>query len=746
MNPRRPPRVWSRNSRRFPEADDACARKELFDESCLQVVALGLPPPRRPAAAAEEVAGLPLHVQRLDPKTVRVWVGDHVSTTNVVAFSTAKGIVVVDTTGDPEGRPRAAPGDRPRARPLRLHHADQHARARRPHRRELRLRRHRHRGPRALRRRDAAGPGRPDADPRVAGDTASPSSRRDLAKQPAGASRGPEEERESWSFARLNHEVLKANAKPVVPTKTFADRMTLDMGDTTFELSYIGGLHSASDIAVFVPSQRDPDDGRHDGRPLAHRHAGLPRLVRRARGGPPRLPAPPRERTPPARTEGPDPHDPPRPLERRALLRRLRGAAQVRRDALGRGPARSRRRDGHSRRSTRRSRSSKRFPDLAKSPGFNAAQPRDDRLRDLEGRDEPGLRNGAAELYALVEAGSSGGRDSRPSSPTATRRRRSTTSSSGRSTAAATSSSRKRRPRGRDAVPDQRGALPRVVERLGQPRRGAPGGRRRGRGEADLREVGGAETPRTGTGRRRWRASGPGQRRSKHLDGRSGSSLLQDACRGGPDFLCSVHPNTMLLDRRHRALYAAFDRFPTCKGASTHIARFAPALFEEFGGGLLYVVGDESLPAHQLEGDVEIVRFSLPVPNLLERAVAFGGHLARLLEEADDDLEICHFRDPWSGVPILERPRRYARSSRSTRSRRSSFPTPSPRSPRGRSGRSARPSASVSRPRTGSSRRPGRRATSSWARASRRRRSTSCRTAPIPCRPSPDPSRPRTST
>jgi len=116
----------------------------------------------------------------------------------------------------------------------------------------------------------------------------------------------------------------------------------------------------------------------------------------------------------------------------------------------------------------------------------------------------------------------------------------------------------------------------------------------------------------------------------------------------------------MLLVRRPRALYAAFDRFPTRKGASTHIARFVPALFEEHGGGLLYVVGDERYPTHQVEGEVEIVRFSAPVPNLLERAVAFGVHLARLLDEAEGTLEICHFRDPWSGVPILERPHRYA--------------------------------------------------------------------------------------
>ncbi len=116
----------------------------------------------------------------------------------------------------------------------------------------------------------------------------------------------------------------------------------------------------------------------------------------------------------------------------------------------------------------------------------------------------------------------------------------------------------------------------------------------------------------------------------------------------------------MLLTRRHRALYAAFDRFPTRKGASTHIARFAPALFGEYGGGLLYVLGDDRLPAHQVDGDVEVVRFCAPVRNLLERAVAFGGHLARLLDETGDGLEVCHFRDPWSGAPILERPHRYA--------------------------------------------------------------------------------------
>ena len=113
-----------------------------------------------------------------------------------------------------------------------------------------------------------------------------------------------------------------------------------------------------------------------------------------------------------------------------------------------------------------------------------------------------------------------------------------------------------------------------------------------------------------------------------------------------------------------RSLYAAFDRFPTRKGASTHIARFAPCLFDHAGGGLLYVMGDATLPVQQLEreswGDVEILRFSLPVENFLERAAAFGACLAHVLDEAHDTLTMAHFRDPWSGVPILSRPHRYA--------------------------------------------------------------------------------------
>jgi glycosyltransferase involved in cell wall biosynthesis len=125
--------------------------------------------------------------------------------------------------------------------------------------------------------------------------------------------------------------------------------------------------------------------------------------------------------------------------------------------------------------------------------------------------------------------------------------------------------------------------------------------------------------------------------------------------------LPSATDQNFMLERSHRALYAAFDRFPTRKGAAIHIDRFARTLFDTFDGGALFVLGGPHLPAHQLEeNNIEIVRFMAEVPNFLERAVAFGGWLARHIARMPA-LELCHFRDPWSGAAIaLRGHRRYA--------------------------------------------------------------------------------------
>jgi glycosyltransferase involved in cell wall biosynthesis len=103
-----------------------------------------------------------------------------------------------------------------------------------------------------------------------------------------------------------------------------------------------------------------------------------------------------------------------------------------------------------------------------------------------------------------------------------------------------------------------------------------------------------------------------------------------------------------------RALYAAFDRFPSRKGSGVHIAHFARALFDWAGGGVLYALGGDDLPAWQVEGDVEIVRFAAKIDNFLARTIAFGERLHALLDEMPN-LQVAHVRDPWSGLPLVER-------------------------------------------------------------------------------------------
>lgn len=106
-----------------------------------------------------------------------------------------------------------------------------------------------------------------------------------------------------------------------------------------------------------------------------------------------------------------------------------------------------------------------------------------------------------------------------------------------------------------------------------------------------------------------------------------------------------------------RSLYAAFDRFPSRKGAAIHIDRFARTLFDACGGGTLFVLGGPGLPLHQIEGSVEIRRFAEDVPNFLDRALRFGAWLRHHVEGMD--VRIAHFRDPWSGAPLVLRPHAY---------------------------------------------------------------------------------------
>ena len=203
------------------------------------------------ATRAETVEGLPLHIQKLAPNAMRLWVGDYISSTATVAIATEKGIVVVDTNGN----------------------VKIDAMLRKVIERELRrddfktlINTHEHS--------DHVGGNSVYSDCMIVGHEMLPGGiaarvgdRKQMAcwvgqrvaelEKQAGKNDADTVEakrlHEELLFDRLNLDALKSEAKPVPPTKTFGNRMTMGMGDFTFELYYTGGMHSASDISILVP-------------------------------------------------------------------------------------------------------------------------------------------------------------------------------------------------------------------------------------------------------------------------------------------------------------------------------------------------------------------------------------------------------------------------------------------------------------------------------------------------------------
>jgi len=202
--------------------------------------------------AVETVAGLPVHIHRFDSGVIRIWVGDHISSTAIVAIPTSKGIIVIDTTGEPKV-------DRELRRII----------ARELGRDDfvMLINTHEHG--------DHTGGNEVYADCEIVGHElvaagmaalAADVPRRiewnkrriaELEAQIAGlAAEAPElpRLREELVIEKLQLDEWQQGAPAIrPPTKTFTDRLDLEIGDTKLELYFIGGMHSASDIAVLVP-------------------------------------------------------------------------------------------------------------------------------------------------------------------------------------------------------------------------------------------------------------------------------------------------------------------------------------------------------------------------------------------------------------------------------------------------------------------------------------------------------------
>lgn len=113
----------------------------------------------------------------------------------------------------------------------------------------------------------------------------------------------------------------------------------------------------------------------------------------------------------------------------------------------------------------------------------------------------------------------------------------------------------------------------------------------------------------------------------------------------------------MFPNKSPTALYAAFDLYPSTKGAATHIWHFSQAMFDYFDGGMLYVLGHQELPDYQAEGNVIVKRFSDSIPNYLDRAEAFSATLADEIRQ-QERLKLVHFRDIWGGLACFHQPER----------------------------------------------------------------------------------------
>lgn len=205
-------------------------------------------------AMAETVEGLPVHIKKFESGVIRVWLGDHVSSTATVAIPTSKGIVIVDTTGEPrvdrELR-RIIGRELGRDDFVMLINTHEHA--------------------------DHVGGNEVYADCEIVGHElvaaamAPQEGNRQqaidwgtrrvgaLETQIASLKEGaPEAPRlhEELVIAKLRLAAAPTERRSVPPTRTFADRLDLELGDTKLELYYIGGMHTSSDIAILVPKHR----------------------------------------------------------------------------------------------------------------------------------------------------------------------------------------------------------------------------------------------------------------------------------------------------------------------------------------------------------------------------------------------------------------------------------------------------------------------------------------------------------
>ncbi len=202
---------------------------------------------------SESFHNLPLHIEKPSKNSVRLWVGDHLSSTAVAALSTEKGIVVIDTTESPSlDKYFRSIIARELGRDdfvylINTHEHSDHTSGNSVYA-DCEIIAH-----------EACAKGIQDNFERLPQRLAQYDVRIPQLKAELESLDSESAEAKLIS-ERINRstmllEDLKGDWKPTLPTRTFAESLTLDMGNMKLELYYMGGVHTASDIFVFAPEE-----------------------------------------------------------------------------------------------------------------------------------------------------------------------------------------------------------------------------------------------------------------------------------------------------------------------------------------------------------------------------------------------------------------------------------------------------------------------------------------------------------
>jgi len=198
---------------------------------------------------------LPLHTQKLSDKVLVAWVGDYMQTIRVVALSTARGIVVIETNLS-------------RAADVRIRHAIEMAFCRKDFKYLINTHFHHdhtcgnqiyadativgHKTVPEGMKRELTGEGLVKLLEMFKSDAQDWEKRRDKA---APDSRDYHFFREGVVLLKMTIAELQDGFTPTFPSVLFDKSLMLDMGDMTVELYAVGGTHTKSDIMIFVPEE-----------------------------------------------------------------------------------------------------------------------------------------------------------------------------------------------------------------------------------------------------------------------------------------------------------------------------------------------------------------------------------------------------------------------------------------------------------------------------------------------------------